>query len=294
MNISDFKRHIASLGAETQLDDVIANDNILIDAMNRALLEIARVHPKKNKYNIIHYPLEPVYYTNTLQIHKINDITTNIIGAVSLCFTVKGKGSCKITNMSNSAVHTVNFDNSSFTTYKSYISSLFLGYSSANIYIEFTGDYVYQIKNVTVYDARTGDKVADIVPYEDYIEYDLKTEISDYLCLSGKPILRDGEFVYNTDYLFYGDTIKLPTLDSGLYELEYMIKPTEVTLDTDEIDIDGNLIDLYALLVASYIYIDDDIQKSNYFTSLYQEQRALLLRKQTVPPTKNRVISNGW
>ena len=170
------------------------------------------------------------------------------------------------------------------------------------IRLRFTGEYLYSVKNVALYQYLYGGEVADIPAYEAYTRYDVKELVPDFMALCSPPIREEEEnTLLNQEYEQEGDSIILLPYDKrGVYKVLYEHRPTAIentgatTEDTQELDLDDELCSLMPILVASYVWIEDEPEKSEYYMSLYRErvQEIVLFRKETAPVLIKNV--NGW
>ena len=85
-----------------------------------------------------------------------------------------------------------------------------------------------------------------------------------------------------------------------MYKALYEHRPTAIentgatTEDTQELDLDEELCSLMPLLVAAYVWIEDEPEKSEYYMGLYRERV-----QEIVVSHKNTALvliksTNGW
>ena len=97
-----------------------------------------------------------------------------------------------------------------------------------------------------------------------------------------------------------GRVIILPRESEGVYKVVYQRKPKRVEVpeyvneDETVIDLDEELCTLLPLLIAYYIWVDDEPEKSEYYLTLYRERVVDFERriKKTAPIAYNDI--NGW
>lgn len=78
-----------------------------------------------------------------------------------------------------------------------------------------------------------------------------------------------------------------------LTEVWYKVKPQTFTSDkkSESIELDDDLVHLLPLLIAAYLWLEDEAEKSMYYMNLYRERAASVSRRMKCPD----VISfNGW
>ena len=123
------------------------------------------------------------------------------------------------------------------------------------------------------------------------------------MSLHNSPPIREEEenTLLNQNYEQEGDSIILLPYDKrGVYKVLYEHRPTAIentgatTEDTQELDLDDELCSLMPILVAAYVWIEDEPEKSEYYMSLYRErvQEIVLSHKDTSPVLIKNV--NGW
>ena len=79
----------------------------------------------------------------------------------------------------------------------------------------------------------------------------------------------------------------------GIEEVWYKVKPQTFTYeDKDkEVLLDDDLVQLLPLLIASYVWLEDEAEKSAYYMNLYRERAASVSRRKRCPDV---IQFNGW
>ena len=93
-----------------------------------------------------------------------------------------------------------------------------------------------------------------------------------------------------------GDTLYIPTEYSGKVKITYKPSPAKIT-DEDmaaEIDIPKSLEHLLPILTASYLWLDDDAEKAEYYAAIYRSEanRITLTSRKSIDTSYNDVT--GW
>ena len=93
--------------------------------------------------------------------------------------------------------------------------------------------------------------------------------------------------------------ILLPYNQSGVFKVLYKRRPAPIVNngemdDKTEIDLDVELCALLPVLIAAYVWIDDEPQKSEYYKYLYSERAAEIERKGKDTSPVIIKSSNGW
>lgn len=304
MTISELYKQVAQLGFEDSLEE----DSRFYYAANRALLQVNKIRPAISHYLINHSPLKNEVVDSTFEpIEKSEDLTFQAVNVKSYYFEVDGNGVVYIEQHNDSTegwdiINTITLSSSkAFKAYRGFIKS---GgeFVSGTIRLRFSGEFIYSVKNVAMYSNLYSNEVSDIPAYEPYTRYDIKTLVNDFMALCCPPILEDKyNKVLNQEYEIEGNSIiLLPYDNKGVYKVMYERRPMQIkdngNASNDEtiIDIDDELGSLLPILIASYVWIDDEPQKSEYYLSLYRERAIEIERKikDTAPVIYKS--SNGW
>lgn len=304
MNIADLYKQVAQLGFETVLED----SNRFYFATNRALLQVCKVRPAIRYCLINHKPLANLIRVNTFSpIEKRDDLIYEAEDAKAYYFEADGNGVLYLEEyIANTGEWSIFSEiplqsKQIFVPYKGFIKKQG-EFVSGRIRLRFAGEYLYSVKNVALYQYLYDGEAADIPAYEAYTRYDVKKLVSDFMALCSPPIREEEEnTLLNQDYEQEGDSIILLPYDKrGVYKVLYEHRPTAIentgatTEDTQELDLDDELCSLMPLLVAAYVWIEDEPEKSEYYMSLYRErvQEIGLSHKDTSPVLIKNV--NGW
>lgn len=304
MTISELYKQVAQLGFEDSLED----DDRFYYAANRALLQVNKIRPAISRYLINHKPLENQVAESTFEsLEKEEDLTFQAVNVKSYYFEVDGNGVVYIelyndATSSWEVISTIQLSSSkAFVAYRGFIKS---GgeFVTGNVRLRFSGEFIYSVRNVAMYKNLYSNEVSDIPAYEPYTRYDIKQLVNDFMALCCPPILEDQQNkVLNQKYEIEGNSIiLLPYDNKGVYKVMYERRPKEIenhgdaSNDETLIDIDDELCSLMPILIASYVWIDDEPQKSEYYLSLYRERAMEIERK--IKDTAPVIIksSNGW
>ena len=304
MNVAELYLQTAQLGFETTLED---SDRFYF-AANRALLQVCKVRPAIRHCLINHKPLANLIRQDTFSpMEKVEDITYEAEGAKAYYFEADGNGVLYLEEYITDTGEWRIFgeiplqSKQIFVPYRGFIKKQG-AFVSGRIRLRFAGEYLYSVKNVALYQYLPGGAVADIPAHEAYTRYDVKKLVSDFMALCSPPIREEEEnTLLNQNYEQEGDSIILLPYDKrGVYKVLYEHRPTAIentgatTEDTQELDLDDELCSLMPILVAAYVWIEDEPEKSEYYMSLYRErvQEIVLSHKDTSPVLIKNV--NGW
>lgn len=305
MTIQELYESVAQLGFETELED----NNRFYYAVDRALLQVNRIRPATSIYKLNHFPLENRLTDDTFEPVIKDDEALVFVAdnAKSYYFECNGNGLATIEKTADGetweTIKSIDLvsENGRFIEYKGLIldgEEQYLG----TVRIKFSGDYVYYVQNVALYGGLLGVGAEKVPAYSKYIAYDLASLTDDFLSFVCPPIVdatRGKGFVLNDDYFVEGTSkILIPASTVGIFDVCYNRRITEVKasddMETTIIDLDDDLAAVLPNLVASYIWVDDEPAKAEYYLTLYREQVAeIRAMKEPLSPVVYR-NKNGW
>ncbi len=304
MTISELYKQVAQLGFEDSLED----DDRFYYAANRALLQVNKIRPAISHYIINHKPLVNLVNESTfVPIEKDEDLTFEATGAKSYYFEADGNGIVYLELYDADTetwriIDTITLSSArAFLSYKGFVKD---GgeFVVGTVRLRFTGEYFYSIKNVAMYRHLFSDEIQDIPAYESYTRYDISKLVENFMSFCSPPIQEaERNVILNQDYEIEGNSIVLlPYERKGVYKIMYERRPIpiedtgDVTSDETTVDLDEELCSVLPILIAAYVWIDDEPQKSEYYMSLYRERANEIeyKAKDTAPVTIKS--SNGW
>lgn len=153
---------------------------------------------------------------------------------------------------------------------------------NAPLTLELSGDGAHQVINACIYDRLSVSGNAE--RYSEYVSYDMRNE-EGFLA-----VLR----VEGGEYSLHGSEIRFPIREAGEYTVEYSYRPLPLSPDSmgEKLGIDPSLSEAAALLVAYYVWMDDDAAKAENYRAEYDiAVREILKRRQA---EASRPLSNGW
>ncbi len=105
-----------------------------------------------------------------------------------------------------------------------------------------------------------------------------KIENDDFLCLCPSPVMSDGKFLTEgKDYLREGASgLLFKTNENAKYRIHYYKKVRLISEDDEgeEIDLDEDICLILPLLVASYVWLDDEEEKAELYRKLFYSEAA--------------------
>ncbi len=302
MTVSELYRQSAQLGFEDSLE---SGDRFYF-AANRALMQVALLRPAISSCVINHTPL----------INRVLGASFDVIRRTKeLCFTANNVKSYYFEADGNGEVYLEAFIGGKwigpepirlsgtrrFSSYRGLIKPDGV-FFNGNVRLRFAGEYVYNVRNIALYGDIYSDRDSDVPAYEPFTAYDISTLTDDFLSLADSPICEDeGYTKLNQGYrVENGSVLLLPYSAAGVYKVLYRRKPEAIKTDSlpegnnDEIDLDEELCTLLPLLVASYVWVEDEPSMAEYYAARYNERAAFIMQKErnTSPPIIRN--SSGW
>lgn len=302
MTVSELYHSVAQLGFEESLED---NDRFFY-AANRALLQVNSIRPVTSAYVINHKTMENrVREESFTPIEKTDDLFFEASDVKAYYFEADGNGTAYIDAYDEYAsrwepINTITLKaGAGFSAHYGFIKKdgKFI---NGRVRIHFAGEYLYSVRNVAMYAYVYSDSEDDIPAFSLYTRYDISELTDDFLSLASPPIQEEHERRYlNQGYdVENGRVILLPYGADGIYRVVYNRKPNviknEGEITEDVIDLDEELCSLLPVLIASYIWMDDEPEKAEYYLVLYRERAADIERRiRSAKPVTIKSI-NGW
>ncbi len=302
MTVSELYKSVSQLGFEDSLED----DSRFFYAANRALLQVCAIRPETRTYIIDHQSIENRIKTDSFSpITKTDELCFEASGVRSYYFEADGTGTVYIEKYENGGFVTVGMRELSakriFTPYKGFIKQDG-AFTDGLVRLRFTGEFLYSVKNVAMYGYIYSSDESDIPDYGQYTRYDISTLAEDFLSLSSPPIKEDAEYMrLSSGYdIENGRVILLPYDARGIYKVIYNHRPTalvhegEAETDGTVIDLDEELCSLLPMLIAAYVWADDEPEKAEYYLSMYRERAVDIERR--IKDNAPVIIrsTNGW
>lgn len=259
MTLQDIKNEVAALGFEAD----VSIDNAFIFSLRRAL-EVAYSERGVHKSLRLYQRTQKPDFLVEKTVHDAFEELTFSFEGGAYYFHTCGRGSFEISD--RTGTRRVDF-NSLRSTHRGFISD--------GGTIRFTGDFCYTVYDLCHFKELLSDSADDIF-FGKRKEYVLKDFAPDFLGICDKIKNGDGEEIEGASVC--GGTLAVPYEYEGEITVKYRCSPPEVTQDsTDtELDIDPELAYLIPLLTASYVWLDDDAEKAQYYMTLYRNGMASL------------------
>ena len=300
MTVSELYKQSAQLGFENSLE---SGDRFYY-AANRALLQISALRPAISSCVINHKPLAnaAIGGKNTFTPVTVNGERIYMASSArSYYFEADGNGEVIVERFADGVWKLVGSktlkSTRRFLPYRGILEN-----GEGAVRIRFTGQYLYSVRNVALYDELYSSLESDIPAYELFTAYDIRSLVDDFLSLSSPVIAEDeGYTKLNQECrVENGSIVLLPYSASGVYKVLYRRKPVAIKTENnpesnnDLIDLDEELCSLMPLLIASYVWVEDEPSMAEYYLNLYRERAAeIFQRVRNASPAIIR-NSNGW
>jgi hypothetical protein len=279
MKYQDLISSVARLGFESEIEDNIAYRA----ALRRSLYTLFTDRPVLARRVIVkkdHGTLPLVdHFTHDPRRTETFDLPKD---GLAYSFTVWGEGSYLLTE--GGITTEAEFSGESKTV---------KGFYRGDAEIRFFGDTSYTVTSLAAFRNIFSRRESDIPSKDEENILDLAKLIPDFLSPDEPPRNKHGEPIFGAE--IEGDRLILPNGFSGEVHIAYKRKPTlpAGTSQSEDIDVPEECAELLPLLVASYIWLDDEPERSQYYLSLYKDG-INTLRRFAQRQVSASYESNGW
>ncbi len=249
MTVNELLHEELALGFTTALEF----DRSFLAALNRAVRQIYNEDGVIKRLKILKNTPKPIQNIKRLFYTADKEEKIELLGK-TLYFKLSGNGSYRINDGESVPFST------SYQTVKMHINPKDI--------LTFTGDTAYTVYDITVFEKRLQ---LDNLPTDLLVPYDMNALTDDFLSFFGT--VRDENGFEVEGAVSENSILYLPRSVNGELEVSYKRRPVELTVDDSEseIDIPSEYLPLLPLLVAGYLWLDDEPEKAQYYTSLYKE-----------------------
>ncbi len=277
MTLNQLRNSVIDLGFEVALD----KEEMLIPALSRALYTIYLDRPRLKTVRL-GFPEICGRLIAPVIAHKGGERIECEIEGEAYSFRVSGRGRYTV---SYGAITEEGEFESDMAQIK--------GRVAPPAKITFLGDYSYTVFSLATYLTVGGPESKDIPMWGEERNITLSERYADFLSPHTLPIGSDGKTVRGakiTDGVLY-----LPSDFLGEATLTYKRAPYVPTGDDmDEvIDLPRDSEELLPLLVASYLWLDDDAAKAEYYMALYRSGISTV-RATSSLELGREYTTNGW
>jgi len=294
--LGDCKDMVLSLIDEYSVDGVIIGASDNADYLNRVArfsnkvqIEIAKIMKIPATYKItqnhIINQLGNIFGFDLIQyVPKLYPSGYVLSGTGSLAYYFEVDNLATITFKENGvAFKTINNTvKGEFTAYK---GNLTIGNINSTITMEFTGLYVYNIRNTALWDVPFP-LDSDVPIYKPYVFYDMPVGFMDL----DKIIFEGNERVYRETQAYFWENrqrLRLGYYESGSFDVHYWKYPTKIdstTLDSYVFEVYEEAAQLIPFKVASLIIQPEKADISARLLQIYETDLSRIINKQVQEP----------
>lgn len=277
MTYKELCAEIAALGFETELD----SQERISSAVNRALMLIYTERPLYSKISIFKPPISSATRVGDFS-HKGGTTDSFSYNARAFSFRTSGIGKYKICEGMREEIFEFSQN-----------SELHRGFLHGEGRIDFVGEYSFSVYDFVFFDEIYGSALGDIPTLSGYTEYKIKDYAEDFLAFVSEPTDEDGKSIDGSSVR--GGIMRVPDGYFGKINLIYKKSPKKILGNPDEdIVLPDGCEHLLALLAASYVWLDDDADKAQYYMSLYREAMSAVKYYGRAHVDNSYHVIDGW
>ncbi len=302
MTVSECYAHVVKLVFE---DEMLEDEGAFYHALQRAVHQVGLLRPDIGVYRIEHFPLGSKLTSASHNVEKKTGENVLVAGCgKAYTFEIKGAGfvyiECDIGGEWELCDAFEFSDTDKFIRYQGFIKHEG-SFTEGAVRIRLVSDYLYYIRNAAVYAELLSGDASDIPSYTEHIEYDISELVPDFLSFESAPII-SGERICipGRDYdIVSGKTLLIPREAEGVFDIHYRKCPPAIALtdsgedDRTALPFDEELCSLLPLLIASYVWGEDEPAKSQYYYALYRERASeIISQRKNIAPVKYNSVNN--
>ena len=259
----------------------ISDEDLFILSANRALGFIYSERAV-TKEAVISYEAPSVLFYLPSYRHTGGDTTVFSLPGAAYSFKSSGHGFCTVKD----GHKTETFELIGNTTEHR-------GFLTEGGEISFFGDYSFSVYHLASFESAVSSDTRDIVIYDEEEKLDVRRHLPDFLSFTALPTNAKGNLIPKSSVR--EGYIYLPRGFLGEIRVTYRCSPPALSLfaKDENIDIPKDAEPLLPLLTASFMMLDDDPSKAEYYMILYREAVGRLLRYHT-SELSSEYLTNGW
>ena len=253
MKVEQLRESVAALGFENGIYDerqFILSCNRALDLIftDREVTGIALINVDSPKPDVI----------KDEYIHKGGESSVFPLVGLAYSFRASGRGHYTVKDGSGLITREISGDGMEYR-----------GFISGKGEITFFGDYRFSVYYLSVFDSLISPEVSDIPIVGTEEKIDLYSRIPDFLATASLPETSEGEPIKGARVV--GSSLILPRGTSGQIKLVYRRSPKRASSDMrEDIDIPRECEFLLPLVVASFMWLEDDTDMAQYYMALYK------------------------
>ena len=248
MTYESLKNEVVALGFEQSTD----NEDFLLFAVNRAQQLIGTDFPIEENVTLYQAPTEPRI------LYREAPATLSLGTAYALSLRTYGGGTVTVQNAEKTQRYPLD---SNLLFFQIQIPKDSLVTLSGMLFDVAIYEDIYK-------------NPSEIPVYYDMIPYELDKLLPGFICLTDDVRDEQGRIIDGT--LTEGSLLLIPRSRRGQMRLRYRRRERPITPEEDTVDIHASAEVLLPLLSASYLWLEDEPEKAQYYMSLYREGVARL------------------
>lgn len=277
MTLNELMADVLQLGFESYIE----NEEAFIYASNRALSLIYVDRPVSDIAKITFSGPRVTVAKNFIEHGSDESITIPIKGKC-LSFRSTGNGMCVLTDVRGSTKIPLVMPD-----------QLTKQFIHGDATVTFSGSYYFTVSNLAVFADTVSNNQSDIPEYKPYVEICPEDYCRGFRAFASLPTDAQGRTVESIR--LEDGKLRAPFDYRGELYLTYYRAPAPITNEDYDarIDVSDECAPLLPILTASFMWLDDDAGKAQYYMSLYRDLAANIKRYST--RKIDTVYSvNGW
>lgn len=277
MTLNELKEQVAALGFESFIED----EDVFICSANRALNMIYTDRPV-SKNTVISVGGPHVSHQYDFIEHKPKEDIILSVDGMCMSFCSTGTGECVVSDSSGTSIFPL-------SSRRQLTKTLLTGPARVTL----RGDFYFTVSNFAVFSEALSHNVVDIPEYTPRREISLNDHCKDYRAIAGQPTDKNGNIL--AEVIIRDGRISVPFGFRGDVYFTYYRSPSQISVDNPNllIDVSAECAPLLPLLTASFMWLDDDTQKAQYYMSLYRDSMANI-RRYSINHIDTAYRVNGW
>ena len=277
MTLKELMSDVARLGFENEISDT----ELFVSSVNRALTLLYTDRPVTRTVNTFVESSTPLTLVNIYS-HRGGSEDSFKLRGKAFSFISSGRCEFRITSGFRTTEHKL------FSDMKEY-----QGFIDGDSDITFTGDYSYTVFSLASFEDLRSDDPRDIPIYGRCKEINLSYNFGDFMSFTDLPKDAHGNDIQGV--ILKEGSIILPLGYKGEVSINYRRIPTTFLAysENSPVDVPKETEALLPLLTASFMWLDDDPDKAQYYMALYREGISGVKRYFN-KELHNKYTTNGW
>ena len=277
MTLNELKNDVAKLGFESYVED----EDCFIASATRALSLIYIDRPV-SKSAVITFSGPRVNFAKEFIEHRSGEVISFPITGKAISFRTKGTGECVITDDTGSS-------NVQLTADRQLVRQFLRGDAT----ITFSGNYYFTVSNLAVFGDLLSNNLIDIPEYTPYRDVNPRDYCDDFRAFSSHPCDKYGNPIESVSLA--DGRIRAPFDYRGEMYMTYYRTPKsrDKTIPNAALDVSEECAPMLPILTASFMWLDDDAAKAQYYMSLYRDMVANT-KRYSINKIDTVYRVNGW